>query len=135
MRLKWISGCGEVSECSADLGRLINLDSQEGWRREFALAVTFESTGNENAGIALSPCRSSIEKGAVLTAKFRLLRDWTVGDRARAVGSMTGLVRKGGLEPPRIAPPDPKSGASANFATFALLQSTAYALAFRLCPL
>jgi hypothetical protein len=29
------------------------------------------------------------------------------------------LVRKGGLEPPRLAAPDPKSGASANSATFA----------------
>jgi hypothetical protein len=31
------------------------------------------------------------------------------------------LVRKGGLEPPPLAGPDPKSGASANSATFALL--------------
>lgn len=27
------------------------------------------------------------------------------------------MVRKRGLEPPRLAAPDPKSGASANFAT------------------
>src|SRR5690349_6506396 len=29
------------------------------------------------------------------------------------------MVRKGGLEPPLLAEPDPKSGASANSATFA----------------
>src|SRR5580698_5215568 len=34
------------------------------------------------------------------------------------------LVRKGGLEPPWVSPPDPKSGASANSATFALRAST-----------
>jgi hypothetical protein len=33
-------------------------------------------------------------------------------------------VRKGGLEPPRLAAPDPKSGASANSATFARVEPT-----------
>src|ERR1700742_2361497 len=34
-------------------------------------------------------------------------------------GETRVMVRKGGLEPPRLTAPDPKSGASANSATFA----------------
>ena len=33
---------------------------------------------------------------------------------------LPGLVRKKGLEPPRLAAPDPKSGAATNYATSAL---------------
>ncbi len=36
------------------------------------------------------------------------------------------MVRKRGLEPPRLAAPDPKSGASANFAISAKARAKLY---------
>ena len=41
----------------------------------------------------------------------------TAGVRRIGQNSRTILMPERGLEPLRIAPPDPKSGASANFAT------------------
>src|SRR5208337_1370423 len=52
--------------------------------------------------IHIPQCNASVER----RAKLRVSRQ-------------EELVRKGGLEPPWVSPPDPKSGASANSATFA----------------
>jgi hypothetical protein len=47
---------------------------------------------------------------------------WMLGSKKTAHRSLPiahDVVRKGGLEPPHLSVPDPKSGASANSATFA----------------
>ena len=46
-------------------------------------------------------------------------------DDGQLTTDLTKLVRKGGLEPPHLSVPDPKSGASANSATFALITAHA----------
>src|SRR3546814_13514275 len=42
------------------------------------------------------------------------------GERLRGAEPARWVVRKGGLEPPRLAAPAPKAGASTNSATFAI---------------
>ena len=44
------------------------------------------------------------------------------------------MVRKGGLEPPHLTAPEPKSGASTNSATFAMLFAQFYISALLIIP-
>src|SRR5262249_55680046 len=53
----------------------------------------------------------------------RWAQNWAQSRKAKNRMLCKLLVRKEGLEPSRFYPPDPKSGASANSATFAYLES------------
>ena len=63
--------------------------------------------------------------GTVMDSRrLQLSGDWTAIFRFEVSGDIRSgacrsMVRKGGLEPPRPGPPDPKSGASTSSATFA----------------
>ncbi len=60
----------------------------------------------------LAYARNGGFRTAALSLPFKVLRDLT--------GPESEMVRMEGLEPPRVSPPEPKSGASTNFATSAL---------------
>ncbi len=82
-----------------------------------------------------SPGKATATGGAALGRSLGVPGDWSPGKATatggtalasahwgcRAVDSLPGLVRKGGLEPPRLAALVPKTRASTNSATFAKL--------------
>ena len=55
--------------------------------------------------------------------RYRRANSLEISGTNRVRGCSPGVVRVEGLEPPRLAAPEPKSGASANFATPAIPES------------
>ena len=68
---------------------------------------------------ARAPAQDAIERTFAEVKEQALPEVGTNRAQGKMGSKSESLVRKGGLEPPRFYPPDPKSGASANSATFA----------------
>jgi hypothetical protein len=90
------------------------------WRSTGGLPVDCNGVTDQSQALKR---RQSLSSSSLVRAGSEIL---PVAENQTTCCSGERLVRKGGVEPPWVSPPDPKSGASANSATFARLHSISY---------